>query len=168
MIAASGSEQAFAFLRKLIYDNSAIVLEADKRYLLEARLGPMLTREHLGSFDELVARLNSGNAGSLRQRVLEAVTTHETSFFRDLHPFEMFRKTVIPRLAPGMLMEAVSPWITTCPSEMHMVILTSPMAGRIILTHWPRLFTLTQTSPMKHPRDSMRILRLPRPRFKPE
>ena len=34
MIAATGSEQAFAFLRKLIYDNSAIVLEADKRYLL--------------------------------------------------------------------------------------------------------------------------------------
>jgi chemotaxis protein methyltransferase CheR len=98
MMAATGSEQAFAFLRKLIYDNSAIVLEADKRYLLEARLGPMLTREHLGSFDELVARLNSGNSGPLRQRVLEAVTTHETSFFRDLHPFDMFRKTIIPRL----------------------------------------------------------------------
>src|SRR4029079_9898379 len=47
---------------------------------------------------ELVARLNGSNAGPLRQRVLEAVTTHETSFFRDLHPFEMFRKTVVPRL----------------------------------------------------------------------
>jgi chemotaxis protein methyltransferase CheR len=58
----------------------------------------MLTREQLGSFDELVVRLNSGNAGPLRQRVLEAVTTHETSFYRDLHPFELFRKTVIPRL----------------------------------------------------------------------
>jgi chemotaxis protein methyltransferase CheR len=93
-----GSENAFAFLRKLIYDNSAIVLEADKRYLLEARLGPMLTRERLSSFDELVARLNSSNSGPLRQRVLEAVTTHETSFFRDLHPFDMFRKTIVPRL----------------------------------------------------------------------
>lgn len=94
----AGSESAFAYLRKLIYDNSAIVLEADKRYLLEARLGPVLTRERMASFDELVARLNSGNAGSLRQRVLEAVTTHETSFFRDLQPFEMFRKTIVPRL----------------------------------------------------------------------
>jgi chemotaxis protein methyltransferase CheR len=94
----AGSEQAFAYLRKLIYDNAAIVLEADKRYLLEARLGPMLTRERLTSFDELVARLNGSNAGQLRQRVLEAVTTHETSFFRDLHPFELFRKTIIPRL----------------------------------------------------------------------
>jgi len=93
-----GSEQAFAYLRKLIYDNSAIVLEADKQYLLEARLGPMLTREQLKSFDDLVARLNAGNSAALRQRVVEAVTTHETSFFRDLHPFELFRKTIVPRL----------------------------------------------------------------------
>jgi chemotaxis protein methyltransferase CheR len=94
----AGSEQAFAFLRKLIYDNSAIVLEADKQYLLEARLGPMLTREQLKSFDDLVARLTAGNSAALRQRVVEAVTTHETSFFRDLHPFELFRKTIVPRL----------------------------------------------------------------------
>jgi chemotaxis protein methyltransferase CheR len=98
MTPAAGSEQAFAYLRKLVYDSSAIVLEADKRYLLEARLGPMLTRERLGSFDELVARLNGSNAGQLRQRVLEAMTTHETSFFRDLHPFNLFRKTIVPRL----------------------------------------------------------------------
>ena len=94
----AGSEQAFAFLRKLIYDNSAIVLEADKQYLLEARLGPMLSREQLKSFDDLVARLNAGNSAALRQRVVEAVTTHETSFFRDLHPFDLFRKTIVPRL----------------------------------------------------------------------
>ena len=98
MTPATGSEQAFAYLRKLVYDSSAIVLEADKRYLLEARLGPMLARERLASFDELVVRLNGGNAGPLRQRVLEAMTTHETSFFRDLQPFDLFRKTIIPRL----------------------------------------------------------------------
>ena len=45
----AGTENAFAYLRKLIYDNCAIVLEADKRYLLEARLTPMLTRERLAS-----------------------------------------------------------------------------------------------------------------------
>jgi chemotaxis protein methyltransferase CheR len=94
----AGSEQAFAYLRKLIYENSAIVLEADKQYLLESRLGPMLAREQLKSFDDLVTRLNASNSGPLRQRVLEAVTTHETSFFRDLHPFDLFRKTIVPRL----------------------------------------------------------------------
>ena len=94
----AGSENAFAYLRKLIYDNSAIVLEADKRYLLEARLTPMLTRERLATFDDLVTRLHGSDAGPLRQRVLEAVTTHETSFFRDVHPFDLFRTTLVPRL----------------------------------------------------------------------
>jgi chemotaxis protein methyltransferase CheR len=98
MTPAAGSEQAFAYLRKVIYDASAIVLEQDKRYLLEARLGPMLVREQIPTYDDLVARLQAPNAAPLRQKVVESLTTHETSFFRDLHPFEILRKNVIPQL----------------------------------------------------------------------
>jgi chemotaxis protein methyltransferase CheR len=95
---ATGSDQAFDYLRRLIYESSAIVLESDKRYLLEARLRPVLVREQMASFDELVARLGRGDAAPLRQRVVEAMTTHETSFFRDLHPFEVFRKNIVPQM----------------------------------------------------------------------
>lgn len=95
---ATGSDQAFDFLRRLIYDSSAIVLESDKRYLLEARLRPVLLREQMASFDELVARLGRCDAAPLRQRVVEAMTTHETSFFRDIHPFEVFRKNIVPQM----------------------------------------------------------------------
>ena len=98
MTPAAGSDQAFAYLRKVIYDASAIVLEQDKRYLLEARLGPMLIREQIPTYDALVARLQGPNAAPLRQKVVESLTTHETSFFRDLHPFEILRKNVIPQL----------------------------------------------------------------------
>lgn len=98
MTPATGSDQAFDYLRRLIYESSAIVLESDKRYLLEARLRPVLLREQMGSFDELVARLGRGDAAPLRQRVVEAMTTHETSFFRDIHPFEVFRKNIIPQM----------------------------------------------------------------------
>jgi chemotaxis protein methyltransferase CheR len=98
IVAAPGSEQSFDYLRKLIYESSAIVLEADKRYLLEARLRPVLLREHMTSFDELVTRLSRFDGGPLRQRVVEAMTTHETSFFRDVHPFDVFRRNIIPAL----------------------------------------------------------------------
>jgi chemotaxis protein methyltransferase CheR len=94
----TGSEQAFDYLRRVIYESSAIVLEADKRYLLEARLRPVLLREQISSFDELVTRLGRPDAAPLRQRVVEAMTTHETSFFRDLYPFEVFRKNIVPQL----------------------------------------------------------------------
>jgi chemotaxis protein methyltransferase CheR len=97
---ATGSEQAFDYLRRLIHQTSAIVLEPDKRYLLEARLRPVLLREQLSSFDELVARLSRVDAAAapLRRQVVEAMTTHETSFFRDLQPFEAFRQHVVPQL----------------------------------------------------------------------
>jgi chemotaxis protein methyltransferase CheR len=98
IVAAPGSEQSFDYLRKLIYESSAIVLEPDKRYLLEARLRPVLQSEQMASFDELVTRLSRFDGGPLRQRVVEAMTTHETSFFRDIHPFNVFRRSIIPQL----------------------------------------------------------------------
>ncbi len=93
-----GSDRAFDYLRKLIHDGAAIVLDCDKRYLLEARLGPLLIGEGLSSFDDLVARLEAPDGVLLRQRVIEAMTTNETSFFRDKRVFQAFRYHVIPEL----------------------------------------------------------------------
>jgi chemotaxis protein methyltransferase CheR len=90
---------ASLYLRRLIQQSSAIVLDENKDYLLQARLWPLVKREGLASWDELVTRLAGPTGLPLRQRVIEAVTTHETSFFRDVHPFEAFRAHVLPRLA---------------------------------------------------------------------
>jgi chemotaxis protein methyltransferase CheR len=87
-----------SFLRKLVFDCSAIVLDERKDYLLQARLGPLLDREGLRSWDDLVDKLHAPFALGLRQRVIEAMTTHETSFFRDQHPFDALRAHVFPRL----------------------------------------------------------------------
>jgi len=98
MAAVVGSDQAFDYLRKMVHERAAIVLDQDKRYLLEARLGPLLLSERLGSFDELVIRLGAPDGGPLRQRVIEAMTTNETSFFRDKRAFQALRYQVIPAL----------------------------------------------------------------------
>jgi chemotaxis protein methyltransferase CheR len=90
---------ASLYLRKLIQESSAIVLDAHKDYLLQARLWPLVQREGMGSWEELVSRLAGPMGLPLRQRVVEAVTTHETSFFRDIHPFDAFRAHVLPGLA---------------------------------------------------------------------
>lgn len=90
---------ASLYLRKLIQQSSAIVLDAHKDYLLQARLWPLVQREGLASWEDLVSRLSAPTGMPLRQRVIEAVTTHETSFFRDVHPFDAFRAHVLPRLA---------------------------------------------------------------------
>jgi len=89
---------ASIYLRNLIRQNSAIVLDENKDYLLQARLWPLVQREGLGSWEELVQQLDRPTGLPLRQRVVEAVTTHETSFFRDIHPFDAFRDHILPAL----------------------------------------------------------------------
>jgi chemotaxis protein methyltransferase CheR len=101
---------ASLFLRDLILKNSAIVLDDQKDYLLQARLGPLIEREGMGTWEELVKRLNGPGAQPLKQRVIEAVTTHETSFFRDWHPFEAMQAHILPALAVDSKTRPIHIW----------------------------------------------------------
>jgi chemotaxis protein methyltransferase CheR len=87
----------FDFVCRLVYDDSAVVLREGKEYLVEARLAPVLQREGIGSIADLIGRLRNGDT-RLRQNVVEAMFTHETSFFRDVHPFDALRQTIIPEI----------------------------------------------------------------------
>jgi len=95
------SSSAIAFLKQLVHRASAIVLSGDKDYLITTRLAPLLADEGLPSFEALVEKLGSHGPGTtrLKQRVVDAMTTNETSFFRDGHPFETLRHTILPTLA---------------------------------------------------------------------
>lgn len=86
----------FQFVRQLVHDDSAIALDDSKTYLVEARLAPIALREGLASVEELVDRVRRGSA-QLRDDVVEAMATNETSFFRDPALFEALRTEVIPR-----------------------------------------------------------------------
>ena len=88
----------FKYISDLIYEHSAIMVEAGKEYLVESRVGPILKEEGLESFHGLVEKLRAQPHNGLHQKVVEAMTTNETSFFRDLHPFEALKKTILPEL----------------------------------------------------------------------
>jgi chemotaxis protein methyltransferase CheR len=92
------TDQDFDFIRQLLRQRSAIVLEAGKQYLVESRLTPLVRRLNLGSIGELVNELRARPADGLQAQVVEALATSETSFFRDHHPFETLRKVVLPDL----------------------------------------------------------------------
>lgn len=89
----------FGFIRDLLRRRSAIVLEPGKEYLAELRLGALAKREGFDSLAALIGRLRTSPHDRLHQCVVEAMTTNETSFFRDAHPFEALRQHVLPRLA---------------------------------------------------------------------
>ncbi|MCE2922471.1 MAG: chemotaxis protein CheR, partial [Roseomonas sp.] len=90
--------ESFQFLTGLVKARSGIVLNADKAYMLDTRLAPILKRERLVSLDALAGRLRNAPSLPLATEVVEALTTNESSFFRDGRPFEHLRQ-VLPKLA---------------------------------------------------------------------
>jgi chemotaxis protein methyltransferase CheR len=92
------TDQEFDVVRRLLLERSAIALEPDKQYLVEARLAPLVRQLKLNSLGELIARLRLRPDNGLHRQVVEAMVTTESSFFRDHHPFESLRKVVIPDL----------------------------------------------------------------------
>src|SRR4051812_48619830 len=92
------SAAAFDYVRALVHRGSAVVLDQDKAYLAEARLLPLARREGFASVGDFVARLSARPADALHQQVVEAMTTNETSFFRDHHPFEGLRQVILPEI----------------------------------------------------------------------
>jgi chemotaxis protein methyltransferase CheR len=91
------SPESYKFLQDYVYRESGIVLEDDKHYLLQARLMPILKKDQLKTIDDICDRLRSGNA-DIRQRVVEAMTTNETLFFRDPAVFDALKTQVVPAL----------------------------------------------------------------------
>ncbi len=77
---------------------TGIVLEAGKEYLVEARMMSLAQREGLGSIDNLLVALRAPDSTGLQRKLLDAMTTNETLFFRDIEPFELLRKTIVPEL----------------------------------------------------------------------
>jgi chemotaxis protein methyltransferase CheR len=87
----------FDYIAQLVHRRSAIVLEPGKEYLAESRLEGIARDHGLASVGELVAHMRSGML-DLSDAVVDAMTTNETSFFRDAHPFNALRDTVLPEL----------------------------------------------------------------------
>ncbi len=85
-------------IRKLVRERSGIVLGADKTYLIESRLMPVAKANQIDSLEHLCVRLRSNDAAALQRMVVEAMTTNETLFFRDTHPFETLTTVVLPDL----------------------------------------------------------------------
>ncbi len=117
----------FDYIRKLLVDRSAIVLGDDKRYLVEARLAPVIGQLNLPSISDLVGKLRFESNNGLATRVVEALVTSETSFFRDISPFEVLRKTVIPELIAARASERkLTFWSAACSTgqEPYTIALT--------------------------------------------
>ncbi len=89
----------FDFIAGFLKQRSGLALTQDKMYLIESRLQPIARAQGCKDLSELITRIRSNSASAgLQNEVTEAMTTNESSFFRDTKPFEQFTKLMIPAL----------------------------------------------------------------------
>ena len=89
------------FLIDLVRVHTGIRLDDSKSYLLESRLSPVLRSENFDSLDALCQALSGQDKRRLVSVLVDAMTTNETSFYRDVSSFEDLADEVLPRLISG-------------------------------------------------------------------
>jgi chemotaxis protein methyltransferase CheR len=105
----------YDYLRGFLKERSGLVLSADKQYLVESRLLPLVRKAGVANLGELVLKLQKPGATSLAAEVVDAMTTNETFFFRDKLPFDHFRDAVLPALmAARGSQQHVRIWCAAC------------------------------------------------------
>lgn len=90
--------QSFDFFTKFLYENSGLALQKEKQYLLENRLGGVLKKHKLATFDELASAVRNDPRGAIGLDVIESMSVTETSFFRDRTPFDLFVSKMLPEI----------------------------------------------------------------------
>ena len=83
---------------RYIHEICGVFLDDSKGYLIETRIGGLLRENGSGGWSELLYKVKGDPTHAMRTKVINAITTNETSFFRDTSPFEMLRHKIFPDL----------------------------------------------------------------------
>lgn len=95
---------------------SGITITSNKTYLVSARIRHIMVEHGLTTLAELISQLNSRNK-SLHQKVIDAMTTNETFWFRDDYPFQYFTKKLLPYWASREYTDStIRIWSAACSS----------------------------------------------------
>jgi len=91
------SRQHFETIKRLVVSRSGIVLSDTKMYLVESRLGPIASTLGLSSTSDVASAVAGGDL-TMQELVVDALTTNETFFFRDISQFDTLRETILPSI----------------------------------------------------------------------
>ena len=90
------SDAEYQEFRSFLQNSCGIDLGVGKEYLVATRIRRILAQENISSLSDLLKLLRSPSHKSLRQEVVDVMTTNETLWFRDSYPFEYLKKAILP------------------------------------------------------------------------
>lgn len=108
-------QQEYDAICEFLEASCGIVLGNNKHYLVNSRLAHLMKEQGYSSLGDLVKVLNSSRHRKLQLNVIDAMTTNETSWFRDDHPYESLQKLILPDLSARGV-QNVAIWSAACSS----------------------------------------------------
>ena len=105
----------YELFRTFLQSAAGILLGDSKQYLVTSRLSKLMATHNINSLGELVKRLQNFSERSLKEAVIDAMTTNETLWFRDSHPFNIFKSRLLPELQKTAVGK-VRVWSAACSS----------------------------------------------------
>jgi len=111
------NDQDFKFYEALLMKESGLVVTPEKTYLLESRLLPIAQRLGLQGLEGLAQQIRMTKDVNLQREIVEAMTTNETSFFRDNMPFQRLKEDLLPIFMKSRTAQkSIRIWSAACSS----------------------------------------------------
>lgn len=125
--AFSITTEDFRQFSKFLEESCGILLAEHKQYLVQSRLSKIMREQACGSLKDLVDRLKRPGGNALKENVINAMTTNETLWFRDIHPYDILAKRLLPEIASERKFQKLRIWSAACstgqePYSISMVI----------------------------------------------
>ncbi|MGD8925571.1 MAG: protein-glutamate O-methyltransferase CheR [Thioalkalispiraceae bacterium] len=92
------SKEQYDNFRDFLEKSCGIVLGDNKHYLVTSRLNRLTHEFSFDSLNSMLDALKHQQDNRLKQRIIDAMTTNETSWFRDIYPFDLLRENLIPEI----------------------------------------------------------------------
>ncbi len=120
------SKQEYEIFRDFLESACGIVLGENKHYLVTSRLNKLTHEFSYPDLGAMLTELKKNKNNKLKQRVVDAMTTNETMWFRDKYPFEMLQQIMLPELAKNRI-KPIRIWSAACSSgqESYSISMTS-------------------------------------------
>ena len=138
------SPEEYSQLSEYLSRACGIELGDNKQYLVNSRLKPLVAKHGFKSIADLLSSIKNDGKASLRQQLIEAMTTHETLWFRDQYPYEALKRMILPELARAHL-PSVRIWSAACSSGQE------PYSISMIVDEYRREYP-------KHPLPNVQII----------
>ncbi len=115
----------FQLFSTFIEEACGITLQSDKQYLVESRLSNLLAENGCESFSQFYTKAKEMGNTELRDKIVDAMTTNETLWFRDESPFVVLKEKIFPEYFEKK--QPIKLWSAACSTgqEPYSIVMTA-------------------------------------------